>query len=579
MSHFVTTGAQGGHTEAALAPNRREIHDLVKDVKQFSLYVQATAEMTSTSQQDVISWFSIASIHGLPHVQWNGAGSDKPVSTQWGGYCTHGSVLFPTWHRPYVALFEQVLQQHAINIAKKYTTESSAWNLAALNLRAPYWDWAYQVVPPPEVISLEKVKIITPTSHGQMVSVDNPLIRYIFKPIEPSFPSPASAWPTTLRYPTSAAVDATSDVTKLIEALNSSGPGLRKSIYNLMTRVNTWEAFSNHTPGNGGSATASLEGIHDSIHVDAGGLVNSNGVSHNGHMSNPAIAGFDPIFFMHHANVDRMLSLWAAINPTVWVVDGPANNGTWTISEKSTVGATTELGPFFSSQTGYWKSTEVAQTHPLGYSYPEFNGLNMGDKDAVRIAISRKVNELYGSGGLSVPGGPAPTPAPAPVPTPSGEILEWSAQVHFKKFELQKSFSVLLFLGPVPENTADWRTSPSFAGATHAFANSAAENCENCRAHSDMVVEGFVHLNDSLLKHPHLRSLESAAVVPHLQRELSWRLFTGVDVPLENLPSLEVTVMATPVTQGPGDIFPVAGTPRLFHHVTHGRQGGCRVAA
>lgn len=22
------------------------------------------------------------------------------------GYCTHSSILFPTWHRPYLALFE-----------------------------------------------------------------------------------------------------------------------------------------------------------------------------------------------------------------------------------------------------------------------------------------------------------------------------------------------------------------------------------------------------------------------------------------------------------------------------------------
>ena len=29
-----------------------------------------------------------------------------------------------------------------------------------------------------------------------------------------------------------------------------------------------------------------------------------------GHMGYPDIAGFDPIFFFHHANVDRILALW-----------------------------------------------------------------------------------------------------------------------------------------------------------------------------------------------------------------------------------------------------------------------------
>ena len=36
--------------------------------------------------------------------------------------------------------------------------------------------------------------------------------------------------------------------------------------YNLLTRVHTWPAFSNHTPGDGGSTNNSLEAIHDGIH-------------------------------------------------------------------------------------------------------------------------------------------------------------------------------------------------------------------------------------------------------------------------------------------------------------------------
>ncbi len=29
-----------------------------------------------------------------------------------------------------------------------------------------------------------------------------------------------------------------------------------------------------------------------------------------GHMTYPEVAAFDPIFFLHHANVDRLLALW-----------------------------------------------------------------------------------------------------------------------------------------------------------------------------------------------------------------------------------------------------------------------------
>lgn len=38
-------------------------------------------------------------------------------------------------------------------------------------------------------------------------------------------------------------------------------------------------------------------------------------------------SAFDPIFFMHHANVDRLLSMWSAINPGVWVSRGVAEGG------------------------------------------------------------------------------------------------------------------------------------------------------------------------------------------------------------------------------------------------------------
>jgi hypothetical protein len=57
-----------------------------------------------------LSWFGIASIHGQPYVTWNKAPhfvfDTDTKKTQPRGYCRHGSTLFPTWHRAYLALFE-----------------------------------------------------------------------------------------------------------------------------------------------------------------------------------------------------------------------------------------------------------------------------------------------------------------------------------------------------------------------------------------------------------------------------------------------------------------------------------------
>jgi hypothetical protein len=54
-------------------------------------------------------------------------------------------------------------------------------------------------------------------------------------------------------------------------------------------------------------------------------------------------SGFDPIFFMHHANVDRMISLWSAVNPGVWVTRGPAEGGTFTIPGTANIDNNTSM--------------------------------------------------------------------------------------------------------------------------------------------------------------------------------------------------------------------------------------------
>jgi tyrosinase len=47
MSHFVISGAKGGSTQGASAPNRLEINDLIKNGDQFSLYIQALSKLIS----------------------------------------------------------------------------------------------------------------------------------------------------------------------------------------------------------------------------------------------------------------------------------------------------------------------------------------------------------------------------------------------------------------------------------------------------------------------------------------------------------------------------------------------------
>lgn len=592
MSKVIIKGVPGNWPAGVVPPPRREINDLIKDHYQFPLYVQALAAMQADAENDVISHYQMAGIHGLPYVEWDGSGGSKPVpGSGWSGYCTHGSVLFPTWHRPYVLLYEQVLQSHAVQIANKYTTSDKAqYQNAATNLRVPYWDWAANAVPPDEVIKKTSLSVTGP--NGKPLTLNpNPLYGYNFKGGADKFPSPYSVWKKTLRHATNDTASAVNNVQELISTLQAEQEDITTSTYNMLTRITTWPAFSNHTPGDGGSASNSLEAIHDGIHVDVGG---------DGFMSDPAVAGHDPIFFLHHCNVDRMLALWQAINPGVNVTPGSSEDGNWTIKANTQVDVTTALTPFWNGPQSYWNSTGTTKFQDMGYIYPEFQGLNLNDAKAVRVAIAKKVNQLYGGQEVTLPvepptGLPAPVPAPAPAPGPQpgggaqqpipptlpggavahkGEIPDWTARVRCKKYEVGSSFSVYIFIGDVPEDPKKWRTSPSMVGAHKAFVNSVAERCENCKNQADVYTEGFVHLDSALVRQSAVKSLDVATVEPYLKQNLHWRVQKPNGEAVE-LKSLEVDVVSTPIQFKHGDIFPHMGAGPTHHHdITAGRKGG-----
>ena len=76
----------------------------------------------------------------MPLHEWDQP--DKPLK-QRDMYCAHSTVLFPTWHRPYLLLLEQplheimvkeVIPEFAENIRDEMRRAADTWRL-------PYWDW------------------------------------------------------------------------------------------------------------------------------------------------------------------------------------------------------------------------------------------------------------------------------------------------------------------------------------------------------------------------------------------------------------------------------------------------------
>ena len=94
---FQITGAPG-----PVHP-RLEIRQLQNNPDQFNIYLLALQAMQLTSQSNKLSWYQVMGIHGVPFKPWDNVANSSDGS---GGYCTHASNLFPTWHRPYVALYE-----------------------------------------------------------------------------------------------------------------------------------------------------------------------------------------------------------------------------------------------------------------------------------------------------------------------------------------------------------------------------------------------------------------------------------------------------------------------------------------
>ena len=130
------TGAGGSGDNNANAPQpfRYEINNFCQSGPAWDLYIQALSAIQSRDQvrtcprapvrlaanllqSDPMSYFQIAGtrhlpatmqqlttegIHGYPHIAWDGVSGNGTYA----GFCMHSDQLFPSWHRPYLALFE-----------------------------------------------------------------------------------------------------------------------------------------------------------------------------------------------------------------------------------------------------------------------------------------------------------------------------------------------------------------------------------------------------------------------------------------------------------------------------------------
>jgi len=165
---------------------RREIRDLKANYPdQWTLYLLALERLQWSDQSNPYSYYGLASIHGRPYKVWEDA-PGLPDKLGTAAYCPHGNELFLGWHRPYIALFEQVLyelmQEIVLGAPSK---EVERYAAAADAFRLPYWDWglggADGVVPD---FFMSKT-ILVVELNGRETVMKNPLYSYEFHPLVP----------------------------------------------------------------------------------------------------------------------------------------------------------------------------------------------------------------------------------------------------------------------------------------------------------------------------------------------------------------------------------------------------------
>jgi hypothetical protein len=305
-------------------------------------YAKAIQVMQARPTSDPTSWTYQAAIHGTfktppPGATWNA--------------CQHRGWFFLPWHRMYLYFFERIVRKAVLDAG------------GPLDFALPYWnyDMAFpgNTLPP---------AFRTPTLPD---GTANPLF----------VPSPGRN--ATLMGGGQVPATATTSSLAMSRTTFSAPPGS--------------PSFGGGRvgPAHFGNALGALESTpHNVMHPTIGGP--QVGVCQGGLMTDPNCAALDPIFWLHHANIDRLWNKWLELE------GGRANpaEATWhnqsfvfhdetgaqlTLSGADVVNSAVQLGYVYDDAVGSLQRMATLAATPPPESPPEL------------IAASERSLELTGS--------------------------------------------------------------------------------------------------------------------------------------------------------------------------------------
>ncbi|GAB3785247.1 tyrosinase family protein [Nocardioides ungokensis] len=352
---------------------RRNVWDLGDDwADEVLWYARGVEAMKARPLADPTSWRFYAGIHGFEQARWVRLGAltaaDVPPSQElllkfW-VQCQHASWYFLPWHRGYLLAFEANIRAAVMNLGGP-----ADWAL-------PYWNYfkANQNGLPPAFGSPD-----WPDGTG-----DNPLF-------------------TEFRF----GPNGDGDVFVPLQFVDQDALGDVQ--YTGVSNGGT-TGFGGVDTGfhHGGGPHGRLESQpHDQVHGWVGRF-DAQPPNEDGLMSFPSTAGLDPIFWLHHANIDRLWASWLTVsthlNPSdpEWLL-GPANNG-----ERGFCAPMPDDSTLTYTPEGMMDLEDLGGHEDLAYEYddlsPDGGGAMPEDQPGPEgVAVPRAANvELVGANDESV---------------------------------------------------------------------------------------------------------------------------------------------------------------------------------
>lgn len=364
---------------------------------------------------------------------------------------------------------------HATTIAQQYPVEQRDEYLAAAEfLRIPYWDWA-QTFRLPDVVTNPYLDVKTPAG---LQTIDNPLLLYRF-PVNmqaagyfPNF-GQFSTLPFTARHYTQPTGSDQEGASASLLALSAAR---LSNLYELLVTRDNWTEFSAYQIAGVLNPGVSLEGLHGVVHNAIGGF---QGQTALGHMTVTQLSAFDPVFWLHHANVDRIVAIWQALHPNSFVEPVINLDGTYFQPPHTPDTEDTLLAPFHSDEDGnMWTAATARDIATFGYTYPELIDWNANASELtanVRSAVNKLYNppmlgrtnyttKLRRSSGIARALSNIQADSVLRLGVNNMEI-QWYLRLSISDLAASKATAIYLFVGEPLTTTPKWDRAPNLIGA------------------------------------------------------------------------------------------------------------------